>query len=170
VRRERWACPSLRSAGIAIGGEEGLGLLGEAVSVLEHSPARLELAYALTDLGEQLSRAGRRTDGRDAQRRAIHIAGQCGAIALSERARADLHAGPGRRARAQMTGPGALTAAEWRVCRQAADGRTNREITQALFLTEKTIERHLSSAYLKLGIRSRFQLTSAIGQETGVSE
>ena len=77
---------------------------------------------------------------------------------------AELHAGPGRRARMELTGPGALTGAEWRVCRQAAEGRTNREVAQALFLTEKTIERHLSSAYQKLGIRSRFQLAAAIGE------
>ena len=48
------------------------------------------------------------------------------------------------------------------MCRQAVDGRTNREIAQALFVTEKTVERHLSSAYQKLAIRSRFQLAAAI--------
>ena len=77
---------------------------------------------------------------------------------------AELHAGPGRRARMELTGPSALTAAEWRVCRQAAQGQTNREVAQTLFVTEKTVERHLSSAYQKLGIRSRFQLAAAIGE------
>ena len=154
---------ALRSAGLAIGGEERLGLLVEAVSVLERSSARLELAHALADLGAELGRAGRRREGRDSQRRAIELADECGAIALAERARAELHSGPGRRPRAELTGPGALTAAEWRVCRQVAEGHTNREVAQALFVTEKTIERHLSSAYQKLGIRSRFQLPAAIG-------
>jgi DNA-binding CsgD family transcriptional regulator len=155
---------SLRTAAQAIGGDEGLGLLREAVSVLESSLARLELAHALGDLGTALSRSGRRTEGRDAQRRAIKLAGQCGAVALAESAMAGLHAGPGRRARMELTGPSALTAAEWRVCRQAAEGQTNRELAQALFVTEKTIERHLSSAYQKLGIRSRFQLAAAISE------
>jgi DNA-binding CsgD family transcriptional regulator len=155
---------SLRAAGLAVGGEEGLELLEEAVSVLERSPARLELAHAFANLGAALSRAGRRREGRDAQRRAIQLAEECGALALAESARAELHAGPGRRARAELTGPGALTAAEWRVCRQVAEGRTNREVAQALFVTEKTVERHLSSAYHKLGIRSRFQLPAAIGE------
>jgi DNA-binding NarL/FixJ family response regulator len=153
---------SLRTAASAIGGDERLALLREAVSVLERSSARLELAHALADLGAELSRSGRRTEGRDAQRRAISLARQCGAIALAEHAMAGLHAGPGRRARLELTGPDALTAAERRVCQQVAEGRTNREVAQALFLTEKTIERHLSSAYHKLGIRSRFQLASAI--------
>jgi DNA-binding CsgD family transcriptional regulator len=153
---------SLRSAGLAIGGSEALELLEEAVSLLERSPARLDLAHALADLGAELGRAGRRREGRDAQRRAIELADECGAIALAERARAELHSGPGRRPRAELTGPGALTAAEWRVCRQVAEGHTNREVAQALFVTEKTVERHLSSAYQKLGIRSRFQLPAAI--------
>jgi DNA-binding CsgD family transcriptional regulator len=61
-----------------------------------------------------------------------------------------------------LTGRSALTAAEWRVCRQASDGRSNREIAQALFVTEKTVERHLGNAYQKLGIKSRFQLAAAI--------
>ncbi|HEY7261214.1 MAG TPA: AAA family ATPase [Trebonia sp.] len=154
---------SLRTAGLAIGGDEGLALLREAVAVLERSSARLELAHALADLGAELSRSGRRTEGRDAQRQAINLADQCGAVALAENAMAGLHAGPGRRARLELTGPSALTAAERRVCRQVAGGQTNREVAQALFVTEKTVERHLSSAYQKLGIRSRFQLASAIG-------
>ena len=153
---------SLRSAALTTDGEQRLTLLQEAVSVLERSVARLELAHAVADLGAALTGAGRRREGRDAQRRAIELADECGAVALVERARAELHAGPGRRPRTELTGRGALTAAEWRVCRQAADGRTNREIAQALFVTEKTVERHLSSAYQKLGIRSRFQLPSAI--------
>lgn len=155
---------SLRAAALAIGGDERLALLKEAVSILEHSPARLELAHALAELGAELSRSRRRREGRDAQRRAMKLAGECGAIGLAERARAELQSGPGRRARTELTGPGALTAAESRVCRQAADGRTNREVAQALFVTEKTVERHLSSAYQKLGIRSRFQLPAAIGK------
>jgi DNA-binding CsgD family transcriptional regulator len=154
---------SLRTAARAIGGDEGLALVREAVAVLERSPARLELAHALADLGAELSRSGRRKEGRALQRRAINLAGQCGAVALVESAMAGLHAGPGRRARLELTGPTALTAAERRVCRQVAEGQTNREVAQALFVAEKTVERHLSSAYQKLGIRSRFQLASAIG-------
>jgi DNA-binding CsgD family transcriptional regulator len=153
---------SLRTAALAIGGDERLALLREAVSVLERSSAALELAHALADLGAELSRSGRRTEGRGDQRRAISLARHCGAIALAERAMAGLHAGPGRRARLELTGPDALTAAERRVCHQVAEGHTNREVAQELFVTEKTIERHLSSAYQKLGIRSRFQLASAI--------
>jgi DNA-binding CsgD family transcriptional regulator len=155
---------SLRAAALATGDAGRLELLQEAVAVLEGSGARLELAYALADLGAELCRCRRRREGRDAQRAAIELADQCGAIVLAQRARADLQSGPGRRARVQLTGPSALTAAEWRTCRQALEGHTNREIAQAMFVTEKTVERHLSSAYHKLGIRSRFQLEAALGE------
>ncbi len=154
---------SLRAVALTIEGEERLALLEEAISILEHSGARLELSHTLAELGRELSRVGRRGEGRDAQRRAIELADDCGAIVLAQRARAELHAGPGRRPRIELTGRGALTAAEWRVCRRAAEDASNREIAQALFVTEKTVERHLSSAYQKLGIRSRFQLVAAIG-------
>ncbi|MBV9800372.1 MAG: AAA family ATPase, partial [Solirubrobacterales bacterium] len=110
---------SLRAAGLAIGGDERLGYLQEAVSVLESSAARLELAHALADLGAELSRVGRRKEGRDARRKALELAHQCGAIALADRALAELQAGPGRPTRTELTGPNALTAAEWQVCRQA---------------------------------------------------
>ena len=153
---------SLRAAALATENGERLPLLEEAVAVLEPSPSRLDLAHVLADLGAELNRLGRRREGREVERRAIKLAGDCGAAALAERARVELQAGPGRRARAELTGPNALTAAEWRVCRQAVEGRTNREIAETLFVTEKTIERHLSSAYQKLEIRSRFQLAAAI--------
>jgi DNA-binding CsgD family transcriptional regulator len=159
-----WLGRALRLAAAAGAEDERLALLEEAVSVLEGAGARLELAHALADLGSELSRVGRRREGRDAQRRAIALADECGAAALAERARIELQSGPGRRARTELTGRNALTAAEWRVCQRAVSGRTNRDIAQALFVTEKTVERHLSSAYQKLGIRSRFQLAAAIGE------
>jgi DNA-binding CsgD family transcriptional regulator/tetratricopeptide (TPR) repeat protein len=154
---------ALRTGGIAIGGRHGLELLEEAVAVLERTPARLELAHAMTDLGAELCRQQRRREGREALRLGMQIAVECGALALAERARAELTAGGGRRPRLELTGVNALTPAERRVCEMAADGDlTNRAIAQHLFVTEKTVELHLSSAYRKLGIRSRFQLAAAL--------
>jgi DNA-binding CsgD family transcriptional regulator len=155
---------ALRTGGVAIGGEEGLALLEEAVTVLENAPARLELAYALAELGSELSRQRRRREGREALRLAMEHAVDCGALALAERARAELTAGGGRRPRLELSGVNALTPAERRVCEMAADGElTNRAIAQNLFVTEKTVELHLTSAYRKLGIRSRFQLEGTLG-------
>ena len=153
---------SLRSAGRVIGGDEGLELLEEAVSLVEPSPARLEAAYSLADLGAELVEQRRRREGREALRLALELAQKCGATALAERVRGDLGAGGGRPPRLELSGVDALTPAERRVCELAAGELTNREIAQTLFVTEKTIELHLTSAYRKLGIRSRFQLASVI--------
>lgn len=56
----------------------------------------------------------------------------------------------------------ALTPGELRVARLAAEGRTNREIAQALFITTKTVKDHLNSAYSKLEIASRAELKAAL--------
>ena len=49
---------------------------------------------------------------------------------------------------------------------RAAGGETNRDIAQALFVTPKTVEVHLSNAYRKLGIRSRRELPAALAART----
>jgi DNA-binding CsgD family transcriptional regulator len=56
-----------------------------------------------------------------------------------------------------------LTASELRVAGLAADGSTNREIAQALFVTTATVEFHLRNAYRKLGISGRPGLAAALG-------
>ena len=105
-------------------------------------------------------RRRRRREGRETLRLALEMAQKCGAIALAERVRGDLGAGGGRPPRLERTGVEALTPAERKVCDLAAAELTNRQIAQTLFVTEKTVELHLTSAYRKLGIRSRFQLAS----------
>jgi DNA-binding NarL/FixJ family response regulator len=61
-----------------------------------------------------------------------------------------------------LSGVDSLTPSERRVAEMAAEGPTNREIAQALFVTPKTVEVHLSSVYRKLGISSRAQLADAL--------
>jgi DNA-binding CsgD family transcriptional regulator len=60
------------------------------------------------------------------------------------------------------TGVDALTPSERRVAELAADNLTNKEIAQALYVTPKTVEVHLSSAYRKLEISSRGELARAL--------
>jgi DNA-binding CsgD family transcriptional regulator len=156
-----WAAAAVKS------GEAGLAHLEEAVAVLEDSPARLVLAQALADYGTLLRELGRRRESRDPLRRAIALAEACGAPVLVERARAELTAGGGRPPPVETEGVAALTPAERRVATLAAHGPTNREIAQTLFVTEKTVEIHLSRAYRKLGIRSRRQLGRLAGRANG---
>jgi len=65
-----------------------------------------------------------------------------------------------------QTGVDALTASERRVARMAAEGMTNKDIAQALFVTVKAVEVHLSNAYRKLGIDSRRRLPEALGERS----
>ena len=62
------------------------------------------------------------------------------------------------RAAARCSGVDSLTASERRVADMAAEGRSNKEIAQTLYVTPKTVEVHLSNAYRKLNIRSRQDL------------
>ncbi len=67
--------------------------------------------------------------------------------------------------RVPLSGVASLTASELRVARSAAAGRSNREIAQALFVTVRTIEGHLTHAYQKLGIASRGQLAEVLDEQ-----
>jgi DNA-binding CsgD family transcriptional regulator len=51
-----------------------------------------------------------------------------------------------------------------RVAELAAEGLTNREVAQALFVSEKTVETHLGRVYRKLGIKSRHALPGALAE------
>jgi DNA-binding CsgD family transcriptional regulator len=61
-----------------------------------------------------------------------------------------------------LSGLDSLTPSERRVAQMAAEEMSNKEIAQALFVTVKTVEVHLSSVYRKLGIGSRRQLPGAL--------
>ena len=153
---------ALRAAGLAEGGERGIELLAEAVIVLRGSTARLELARALLDLGAAHRRAGARGIARDLLRESLDLAHGLGGHALAGRARDELVAAGGRPRRDAIRGRDSLTPSELRVAELAAAGRTNRQIAQALFVTQRTVENHLTSTYAKLGITARPELGAAL--------
>ena len=156
---------ALRALGLLEGGEEGIALLREAVAELERSPARLEHARALTDLGAALRRANRRAEAREPLREALETARAGGAVAVARRAHEELTATGERLRPLAAAGAEALTPSERRVAELAAGGQTNREIAQGLFLTIKTVETHLSASYRKLDISSRRELAAALSAE-----
>ena len=94
--------------------------------------------------------------------RALDLAHHCGARRIANQARAELIAAGAKPRRDAITGRDALTAGELRVARLAAEGLTNREIAQALFITTKTAKAHLSQVYRKLEITRRGQLADAL--------
>jgi DNA-binding CsgD family transcriptional regulator len=161
-----WGSPgtvgrSLRVLGTILRAD-GIELLEEACAVLERAPARLEHAKALAALGSALRRAGKPTEAREPLRRALELGDMCGARGLVGGVRIEIYATGARPRRSALRGVRALTASERRVADLAAGGQSNRDIAQALYVTPKTVEVHLTNAYRKLGIGSRHELARAL--------
>jgi DNA-binding NarL/FixJ family response regulator len=153
---------ALRAAGLVVGGDAGIAYLREAVASLADSDAPLEYARALTDLGSALRRLGQRSEARAPLRRGLELAHRCQAAALAARARAELLATGARPRRPALSGVDALTASERRVAQMAATGLTNRQIAQALFVTARTVEGHLTHVFQKLDLSARTELAAAL--------
>ncbi|WP_446047597.1 helix-turn-helix domain-containing protein, partial [Streptomyces olivaceus] len=90
-----------------------------------------------------------------------------GAHALHDEAHGLLLSAGARPRRAASRGAGELTRSEKQVARLAAAGRTNLQIAEALFVTRRTVELHLTSVYRKLGLSGRKELRSALGRARG---
>ncbi len=155
---------ALRVSGIVA---EDVDVLRESVAVLDRSPARLEHAHSLAVLGAALRRRGQAVEAREPLAAALALARDCGALALAERAYEELTATGARPRKILRTGADALTATEHRVAQMAIGGMSNRDIAQALFVTVRTVETHLSHSYRKLGIGSRRELPAALAGSSG---
>jgi DNA-binding CsgD family transcriptional regulator len=157
---------ALRTAGLVAGGQRGQALLGEAIEVLAAANIRLEQARAQADLGALLRRSNRRVEARQLLRRAIDAAHHLGAAALAQRAETELRATGARPRRVLLSGLESLTASERRIAELAAEGLTNREIAQTLFVTARTVEGHLTHVFNKLDVKDRTALPAALTAPT----
>jgi len=167
IARE-WGSPgtvgrSLRVLG-AILRADGIEHLREACTLLEQAPARLEHAKSLAAFGAALRRARKPTEAREPLRRALELADVSGAQPLADHVRAEIYATGARPRTTALGGVLSLTSSERRVADLAADGQTNRDIAQTLYVTPKTVEVHLTNAYRKLGIGSRHDLARALAE------
>ena len=156
---------TLRASGLVAGGTVGVAVLTEACDVLHVSGARVEHARALCDLGAMLRRERRRVEARRVLSDALDLATESGATAMADRARAELVTAGARPRRDRIAGRDALTSAETRVATMAAGGMGNRDIAQALFVSRRTVETHLTHIYRKLSISSRSELAQAVGDD-----
>ena len=98
--------------------------------------------------------------------------GGCGAVRLRDEAARELRrrgvkTGARRRRSAGGDGLAGLSGREREVADLVALGRTNKEIAAELFLSEKTVESHMSRLFGKLGVRSRAEVAEAVGRERG---
>lgn len=153
---------ALRARALLCKSEEQIALLTDAVAAFESCPSPLEQARALTDWGAALRRASRRTEAREVLAHGLDLAAGCGARALASRAREELLAAGARPRRERLSGVDSLTASEMRVAQMAAEGMTNREIAQALFVTIKAVALHLTRVYEKLHIDGRPELRGSL--------
>jgi DNA-binding CsgD family transcriptional regulator len=170
---ERWGVRwllgvALRVHGRCEGGADGIAALERAVVVLAASPARLEHAHALVELGAARRRAHERAAASEPLAAGMELAFRCGADPLTRLAREELvacGAGPRRLVR---SGVDALTPSELHVARLAAAGHTNRQIAQALWISRKTVETHLAAVYRKLEVNDRARLVAVLaGKDQG---
>jgi tetratricopeptide (TPR) repeat protein len=164
----RWGAPrgqgrSLRVLGLVSGRTE---LLEQSAVVLSGSIARLELARSYAAWGAALRRDNQRTRARTVLDDALDLAQLCGATRLATEIGAELRTAGYRPRTSPMSGVDALTLSERRVADLAAAGQSNRGIAQALFVTPKTVELHLTNTYRKLGITGRAALGAALSVGT----
>jgi DNA-binding SARP family transcriptional activator/DNA-binding CsgD family transcriptional regulator len=145
-----------------IEGEEGFGHLWESVDVLAPAGSRTEFARALAALGRQLVRTGLPDEAREHLLEALEIAEITGAGGLARELRAELVEIGVEPDAAAPTGVRALTETERRVAALAAEGRSQREIAEALYVTPNAVDVQLGDVFRKLGIESPEELAPAL--------
>ena len=137
--------------------DEAIRLYGEALVLHAQLELPLDRGRTLLALGAAQRRVKRRRDARATLKEALDVFERIGAALWADRARAELKRISGRAAT-----PGALTPAEERVAAIVAEGKTNREVAAALYLSDRTVEGHLARIFGKLGIRHRTELAGAL--------
>jgi ATP/maltotriose-dependent transcriptional regulator MalT len=157
-----WAEVVARQSLAAAAPERTTELLERAIEIAERRGFVLEHARSLVALGAHHRRHGRRQVATELLEHGLERSVTCGALALEERARAELTAAGLRPRRRSRTGGDELTPGERRVAELAAEGMSNRDIAQSLFLSLRTVETHLTHSYQKLGIDSRAQLAGTL--------
>jgi len=151
-----------RSRALVSDGESAEPLYKDAIERLGRTLLRPEFARAHLLYGGWLRREQRRVDAREQLRAAYAQFVSIGMEAFAERARRELLATGERVHKRTVDTHDELTAQEGQIARLARDGVSNAEIAARLFLSPRTVEWHLRNVFSKLGIRSRYELPSAL--------
>jgi DNA-binding CsgD family transcriptional regulator len=134
-------------------------LLLAAVEKWRNSHRPLDLAWACSDAAEALRPADQRETAAALLHEAYSLAMASGAVWLAGRFAQQLPTrGRRRRPARPKTGWDSLTASEWQVVRLLAQGLSNGQIAERLFLSRRTVESHLYRVFTKLDVGSRAEL------------
>ena len=163
-------CPLPERRRTARGLLEGdISMLADAVAHFAGGPRRLAHASALEDYGCELVRCGDRTSAVDALGRVLQLYSSGGAVWDASRVRRRLRDLGVRRRLVKVSRPtsgwSSLTDSEVAVVRLVADGLTNREVAERLFVSPHTVSMHLRHVFTKLEITSRVELTRLVFQQ-----
>jgi DNA-binding CsgD family transcriptional regulator len=129
----------------------------EALREHERMPGPFERARTLLALGQVQRRLKRKRVAREALTAALAIFEELGAPLWAAKTRAELARISGR-----VRGSGELTETERRIAELVAEGRSNKEVAAALFITVRTVEWNLTKIYEKTGVRSRTELAGRL--------
>ncbi len=145
-------------------GEIAEDLYDRSIAHLHHTRRPVELARSHLTYGEWLRRRGRRIDARRELRAAREIFDGLGAVAFTDRATRELRAtGETVQKRASDVGTCTdLTERESQIARLAAEGLSNREIGQQLFISHRTVGYHLAKVFSKLDVNNRALLRDSL--------
>jgi DNA-binding CsgD family transcriptional regulator/tetratricopeptide (TPR) repeat protein len=154
-----------RAQGVAAEDDEAASQAFETAldSLAQAGPQPFDVARTQLLYGARLRRGGQRVRAREQLEPARDAFAGMGLDAWAARADDELAATGARARKRELTLIEPLTSQETRVALHAVKGLSNKEIAAALFLSPKTVERHLSSVYRKRGLRSRTELAATFG-------
>jgi DNA-binding CsgD family transcriptional regulator len=164
------AISAARSRSTGLLGKRICAGISHAVGLFARSPRSLALAGAWEDLGRAQQRQENAESGIDALTQALVLFARAGASGDAARLRSHLRAlGTRRRvttAEKPATGWAAMTKSELAVAQLVANGHTNREIADQLFVSPHTVNTHLRHVFAKLQVNSRVDLTRLATERT----
>ena len=166
---EAWVLHARAAVALEAGDAEAAATLAlDAAERAESVDVPLAAARCRTLAGTALAAAGRRDEGVAELTRAESELSQLGAARYRDEAARELRRLGERVSARQRRGGGegldALSGREREIAELVAEGRTNREIGAELFLSEKTVEGHLTRIFAKLGVTSRAEVAQAVGR------
>jgi DNA-binding CsgD family transcriptional regulator/RecA/RadA recombinase len=135
----------------------------EALEAHAYRPLRPEIARTLLEEGIVLRRSKQKNAAKQSLEEALAIFEEIGARMWSDRARDELARVGLRRRREQQDG---LTPAQTRVVALVCEGMSNQQIASTLYMSQRSVEAHLTKAYREYGVRSRAQLVATLAGQS----